>query len=66
MFGLNSNNTYKPIFDQHYVLLYKIDSKELMVQITKDVATFEHFHEISIQKLRFHQFISEELSKNEF
>ena len=50
MFGLYSNHTYKGIPDEtiNYLLLYKIESKCFMEQITKDYMSCDHFHRMAL------------------
>jgi hypothetical protein len=63
MFGLYSGVTYKPITSKHYVLIFKIETLEFINKLANDVSAFKHFHDMGLQKLRFHQHIEKEINK---
>ena len=52
-----------PNHGESFATIFKIGKKKLMTEICKDLVSFKHMHEISLERLRYNQKMEREMMK---
>jgi len=57
LFGLSSQMFFQASCESasSHILLFKIEAKQLLTIISKDIGAFRHFHSLAVQKFKFFQ-----------